>query len=53
MVTLWILLLVSTIEGFLENLTKLPMPIRKFQEEIQEEDCDTALNEALALASSA
>ena len=32
------------------------MPIRKFQEEIQEEDCDTALNEAdeaLALASSA
>ena len=53
MVTLWILLLVSMIEGFLENLTKLPMPIRKFQEEVQEENCDTALNEALALASSA
>ena len=37
------------IEGFLENLTKLPMPIRKFQEEVQKENCDTALNEALPL----
>ena len=52
MVTLWILLVVSMIEGFLEKMTKLPMPIRKFQEEVQEENCGTALNEALPLQAS-
>ena len=52
MVTLWILLVVSMIEGFLENLTKLQMPIRKFQEKVQEENCDTALNEDLPLQAS-
>jgi len=46
LVTLWILLFVSMIEGFLENLTKLPMPIWKFHEEVQDENCGTALNEA-------
>ena len=49
MLTLWILLLVSMIEWFLENLTDLPMPLRKFQEEVQEENCDTAINDALPL----
>ena len=52
MLTLWILLLVSMIEGFLENLTDLPMPLRKFQEEVQEENCDTAINDALPLQAS-
>ena len=52
MVTLWILLVVSMIEGLLEKLTKLPMPIRKFQEKLKEENCDTASNEALPLQAS-
>ena len=40
MVTLWILLVVSMIEGFLEKKTNLPLPFRKFQEEVQEQNCD-------------
>ena len=52
MVTLWILLVVSMIEGLLEKLTELPMPIRKFQEPVQKENCDTALNETLSLQAS-
>ena len=52
MVTLWILLVVSMIEGFLEKMTKLPMPIRKFQEKLIEENCGNALNEALPLQAS-
>ena len=51
MVTLWILLVVSIIEGFLEKLTKLPLPFKKFQEEVQEQNCDTALQETLPIAS--
>lgn len=45
-VFLWILLVVSVIEGFMEKMTKLPLPFKKFQEEIPDQDCDNALESA-------
>jgi hypothetical protein len=48
-VTLWILLVVSMIEGFVEKFTNLPLPFKKFQE--PEQDCvNTAKPEALPMA---